>query len=252
MVINKNPFNLPTEQIDLPSKGLIYPTDHPLHSGKIEVVYPGARQEDILTNSNYLDKGIAIDKFLDSILISEVQMSDMIPGDKDAFMIGARILGLGKTYTTSVRIDKNPEPVSFDITTFKERELDWKLFSPGINEFPFVSDSGFTIKFKLLTIKDISIMGEEEAGEKKIRPDYSADTTLFLKHCITEANGSRDTSKIRDFVDRLLLKDSREIKKQILNVTPGYIWQANGTRQNKEVVEDLTVPFTADFFWPRL
>jgi len=31
--------NFPTEVIELPSKGLIYPEDNPLSSGKIEKVY---------------------------------------------------------------------------------------------------------------------------------------------------------------------------------------------------------------------
>jgi hypothetical protein len=56
--------------------------------------------------------------------------------------------------------------------------------------------------------------------------------------------------EIRKFVDRMLQTDTRELKKYISEVTPGYVWKANGVRANNEVVEDLYVPFTADFFWP--
>ena len=34
-----NEHKFPTEIIDLPSKGLLYPEDHPLRSGKIELKY---------------------------------------------------------------------------------------------------------------------------------------------------------------------------------------------------------------------
>ncbi len=39
----------PTEMVDLPSKGLLYPEDSPLSSGKVEMKYMTAREEDILT-----------------------------------------------------------------------------------------------------------------------------------------------------------------------------------------------------------
>lgn len=38
-------FNLPTETVDLPSKGLLYPKDSPLASGKIEMKYMTAKEE---------------------------------------------------------------------------------------------------------------------------------------------------------------------------------------------------------------
>ena len=32
-------FKFPTEEVELPSKGLLYPDGHPLKSGKIEIKY---------------------------------------------------------------------------------------------------------------------------------------------------------------------------------------------------------------------
>ena len=55
----KNQF--PTEEVTLPSKGLLYPEGHPLKSGKIEMKYMTAKEEDILTNQNYIAKGIVLD-----------------------------------------------------------------------------------------------------------------------------------------------------------------------------------------------
>ena len=42
--------NFPTEMVDLPSKGLLYPEDSPLRSGQIEMKYMTAKEEDILKN----------------------------------------------------------------------------------------------------------------------------------------------------------------------------------------------------------
>ena len=50
-------FKVPTETVELPSKGLLYPKDSALSSGKVEMKYMTAKEEDILTNSNYIEKG---------------------------------------------------------------------------------------------------------------------------------------------------------------------------------------------------
>jgi hypothetical protein len=67
----------PTEIVDLPSKGLIYPKDNPLSSGKIEMKYMTAREEDILTNQNYISKGIVLDKLIESLIVSKINYNDL-------------------------------------------------------------------------------------------------------------------------------------------------------------------------------
>ena len=54
-------FNMPTEVVELPSKGIVYPEDNPLSSGKVEIKYMTAKEEDILTNQSYIEKGIVVD-----------------------------------------------------------------------------------------------------------------------------------------------------------------------------------------------
>ena len=46
----------PTEVVDLPSKGLLYPKDSSLSSGQIEIKYMTAKEEDILTSANLIKK----------------------------------------------------------------------------------------------------------------------------------------------------------------------------------------------------
>ena len=48
METNKQQF--PTEEVTLPSKGLLYPKDSPLSKGVVEIKYMTAKEEDILTN----------------------------------------------------------------------------------------------------------------------------------------------------------------------------------------------------------
>ena len=75
-------FEFPTEIIDLPSKGLVYSKDNPLSSGKIELKYMTAKEEDILTNQSYIEKGTVIDKLLNSLIVTKINYNDLIVGDK--------------------------------------------------------------------------------------------------------------------------------------------------------------------------
>jgi len=54
----------PSEIIDLPSEGKLYPEGHPLKEGKVEVKYMTAKEEDILTSQNLIKKGVVIDRFI--------------------------------------------------------------------------------------------------------------------------------------------------------------------------------------------
>jgi len=91
-------FKFPTEEIDLPSQGLLYPESNPLSSGKVEIKYMTAKEEDILTNQAYIEKGTVIDKLLQSLIVTKINYNDLVVGDKNAIMVAARVLGYGNDY----------------------------------------------------------------------------------------------------------------------------------------------------------
>ena len=77
-------YKFPSEIVDLPSKGLIYPKESPLHSGKIEIKYMTAKEEDILTSQNLITKGVVIEKLIDSLILTpDISTADLIVGDKN-------------------------------------------------------------------------------------------------------------------------------------------------------------------------
>jgi hypothetical protein len=92
-------FKIPTETVTLPSKGLLYPKESPLSSGEVEMKYMTAKEEDILTNRNYLNNGTWLDKLLKSLIVSPINYNELLICDKDAILIAARTLGYGKDYT---------------------------------------------------------------------------------------------------------------------------------------------------------
>ena len=112
-------FKFPTEIIDLPSKGLVYPESSPLSSGTIELKYMSAKEEDILTNQNFIEKGIVIDKLLQSMIISKIDYNELILGDKNAILVAARILGYGSDYQVQIN-DKYGKSLEANIDLSKQ------------------------------------------------------------------------------------------------------------------------------------
>ena len=144
-------FSLPTETIELPSKGLLYPKDTELAKGTIEMKYMTAKEEDILTNQNYIQNGTVIDKLIKSLLVSKIDYNQLLIGDKNAIMVAARILGYGGKYEFTY----NEEQHEVDLSKVDNKKLDKKLFESGINEFSYkLPQSGNEVTFKLLTHKD--------------------------------------------------------------------------------------------------
>ena len=144
-------FNLPTETVELPSKGLLYPKENPLSSGVVEMKYMTAKEEDILSNQNYIKQGVVFDKLLQSLLISKVNYDDLTIGDKNAILIAARILGYGKEYQIkySHPITGEEEIVTIDLAEIKNKDVDYSLFN-NANEFTFtLPKSKNDITFKI-------------------------------------------------------------------------------------------------------
>jgi hypothetical protein len=124
--MSENKLKIPTEIVELPSQGLIYPESSPLSSGTIEMKYMTAREEDILTNQNYINKGIVLDELVKSLIVSDVKYEDLVVGDKNAILVASRILGYGKDYSFSW----GGEEYNIDLTTIELiRTVFFKLYN---------------------------------------------------------------------------------------------------------------------------
>jgi hypothetical protein len=248
---NNIKFNFPTETVELPSKGLLYPTDNPLSSGKIEMKYMTAREEDILTNVNFLKQGIAIDKVLQAIIKSPIKYDELLICDKNAILISARILAYGKDYSFMYKNQNTDqeEKVTIDLTKFENKEVDYTLFQ-NKNEFSYtLPHSKNTLTFKILNHADIKKIDAEIKGMKKL--GNIAELTTRLKHQIQSVNGDYNINTVREFVDNYLLSiDSNAFRQHVLEITPDLDLKINFTLNDGTEVKDITMPFELDFFFP--
>ena len=238
----------PTEVVDLPSMGLLYPKDSPLSSGKVEIKYMTAREEDILTSANLIKKGIVVDKLIEALIIDKsIKVGNLLLGDKNAILIASRILAYGKEYEVRV----NNQDVTVDLTTLSDRKLDESLISNNSNEFEFeLPATKRKLTFKMLTSDDEKNIEAEIEGYKKIGDGIGYETTTRLKHQILSIDGDSKKSAVNNFVDNeFLSRDSKAFREYVLSITPDVDMVSTYVDEDGKEKE-FTVPMTVSFLWP--
>ena len=243
-----NAYKFPTEVVELPSKGYFYPEGHPLASGKVEVKYMTAKEEDILTSQNLIEQGIVIDKLLESLVIDKkININDMLVGDKNAIMVASRVLGYGKDYEFTY----DGEEQSVDLSKLEPVDIDFTKYTKGVNEFTFeLPSSKRSLTFKLLTGEDEKNIALEIAARRKISKEQSFELTTRLKKMILSVDGNSTKAHINNFVDNeFLSRDSFAFRQHLEDVTPDVDMSATVVDSaGKETV--VSVPVTVRFFWP--
>ena len=251
-------FVAPTEFVELPSQGLGYDSSHPMH-GKdtIEIRFMTAKDEDILTSKTLLKKGVALERFIDNIIVDKnIKASSLLVGDRNAIVIASRISGYGPDYETKVTCPScgNVSEVSFDLTkTFvNESQIDEKMGLTKTEDGNFsvmMPLSKFKVDFRLLTGEDEAYL--TQLATNKTKGNLSENTlTDQYKRMIVSVQGHTDKSVIQNFVDNMPTRDSRffrscyKIANPDVKVIDNFSCTACGFEQ------ELEVPFGADFFWP--
>ena len=240
-------YKFPTETVDLPSKGLIYPSDSPLRSGKVEMKYMTAKEEDILTNQAFIEQGVVLDKLLKALTLNKFDIKTLFPGDKNALMVASRVLGYGKEYSFKI----NDTDYNIDLSVLENKTFDESLItSDGTFKFTLPSSEN-EVEFKLLTDLDEEKITQEIEGLQKINKNSSSDVTTRLKHQIVSINGSSEKNDIREFVDTILLaSDSRALRLYVKEISPDVNLSTTVDVNGRK--EEIDVPINLNFFWPDL
>jgi len=257
-------YQFPTEVIELPSRGLIYPSDNSLSSGKVEMKYMTAKEEDILTTQSYIKDGSVLDRLFQSLIVSNgegkpIKYVDLCTGDKNAIMIAARILGYGKDYDVEVTdpFTGKKQKETIDLTQFENKPYDGSSqIAPNTNEFEFtLPRSQRVVTFMAMTeSKERRVKHQVEElnkANRKLKDETSRELTTRLKTMILSVDSDTDPKSISHFVDNeLFAVDSKALRNYINEVVPDidlnweFISEETGERR------EMILPMDASFFWP--
>jgi len=259
METNDFSFIVPTEVIDLPSKGLLYPEGHPLHGkDSIEVKQMTAKEEDMLTSRSLLKKGIALDRVLSSIIIDKsIDAESLLVGDRNALIIAARISAYGNEYTTKVTCPScgTVQEYGFDLNqtnTYSGDDASEYVTATPANGFfsTKLPRTGLDITFKSLTGADERRLMEGVELDRKNKKTHEKNITRQLLNMIVAVNGNTTSQAINYVVENLPSVDVRHLRNAYKAASPNVDLTQHFECQNCEYETELEVPLTADFFWP--
>ncbi len=251
-------FVNPTEFVELPSKGLFYPENHPLHNAEtIEIKQMTAKEEDILTSETLLKKGVAINRMISSLILDKnIRVEDLLLGDKNAILIASRITGFGPSYGVNATCPScyKKSDTTFDLreiqsTDISETPEDVEVLESGLFAFT-LPVSGVRVTVKLLTAADEQVLQRHTENKKRLKKESSLITDL-LKAIVVAANDHTDRVTIDKFVESVPTQDVTHLRKQYEKVKPDMDIKFDFECPVCSYFGEVVMPMTAEFFWPK-
>ena len=254
---NVTNYEFPTAIIELPSAGKCYPSTSPLSHGTISIKYMTAREEDILSSQNYIKKGIVLDKLFESIVVEpDVNLNDIIIGDKNAILMSTRILGYGPEYEVSVNdpFSGEQQTVVIDLSKIQTKDIDINLLnSDNLYEFK-LPRGGNIVKFKLLTHGDEVEITRELASIKrnnKSQQLQDVDISTRLRYMIQSVDDKSDIAYINKWIkNEFLAIDVRKFREYVKSISPDIDLKFNFVSDVTGDTEALNIPIGINFFYP--
>ena len=250
-------FTRPTTIVSLPSGGKFYTEGHPLcGQDTVEIRQMTTSEEEILTNRTLLQKGIALDRFLERLLVdSRTSVDDLLIGDKNAILIQARIDGYGPEYTTKVLcpVCTSSGTHSFDLnqvvaevgTEFVETS---DIRGTGNNTFVTTLDNGWEVEFRALLGSDERQIVQSGANKKKAGLQETPIQDQ-LRALIVSISGHTDSATINKAIQHMTGKQSRQVRDAYAKAVPNVEMRGEITCGQCGTTSELEVPLNADFFW---
>ena len=196
---------LPSVIVPLASAGKIYPKNHVLRDGIIEMRYMTAYDEDILTNSSYIKNGVVFDKLLESIILTPISINEIAEADRFGLIISARILAYGHEYHVTIEDPSTKNTIERVIDLRELKPKSFTLESNDDGEFEYIVNDGYTIYYRYPT-----------------KETESETVSEYLRNIITQVNEDRSQSSIDEFIRYQFMSiDAKKFRKFVAENSPG-------------------------------
>ena len=248
-------FEIPVEMIPLPSRGVAYPSDSPLHNCEtVEVRAMTAREEDILTSRALIKKGTVISELIKSCLVDKrIDVSQLLSGDRNALMVALRVTGYGADYNVEVDCPacgvKSKQ--SFNLSELELKPLDIEPVEPGANLFELVLPvTKKKVRFKFLTGADEEEILTIQERKKKVGGMGDNVVTTRLQFSIVAIEGKTDKNLINAFIRNMPARDSLYLRNHIDKHEPGIDMTSHMDCPSCSETSEVRIPLGVTFFWP--
>ena len=247
-------FVVPTEFVELPSRGKFYPEGHPLRGqDSIEIRQMTAKEEDILTSRTLLKKGVALDRVLQNLIADKrIDPDSLLVGDKNAIIVATRISGYGNEYNTGVTCPEcgTNQKYTFDLNESTvycgEDCVDLGVVDNQDGTFSVeLPKTKVTVVFRLLNGAD-----ERRVSGSQKRGSDEKNITRQIAGIVLSVNGDNSGEARQYLVDNIPSMDSRHLRLAYRLAAPNIDLSQQFECEECGYEQEMEVPLTADFFWP--
>ena len=242
-------YVVPTEFVELPSKGRFYPEDHPLHNQEtIEIKFMTAKEEDILSSETLIKKGLVLDRLFKNLIIDQsIDPGSLLVGDRNAIMIAARVSGYGSGYTVNMScpLCRSQVEHTFDL---RESSINERCFDEKFLKESKASFNQETLNFKLvLPVSAVEVELRLLTGKEEVNLEDNGDNliTSTLKAFIVSVNGDANRDVVQQFAENIPAADSRHIRKVYSRLIPNIDTTQKFACKACGHSEDMEVPLSA-------
>jgi len=248
-------FDFPTQVISLPSEGKVYAESNPLSKGTLEIKYMTAREEDILADRNLINKGIVLQKLLESVVVQPgVNVDDLVIGDINAVYLATRMLGYGPDYDVEITdpFSGEKQKVTIDLSAIQTKDIDYSRLNPQNRYELTLPVSKKKLIVRLLTHKDEKDITHESQAMERLTKGKSVgtDVTTRFKYMIVEVDGNSDRGVINKFVPNMLAGDTKALRNFFKELSPDLNMKYDFVSEVTGESEALDIPFGISFFYP--
>jgi hypothetical protein len=249
----------PTELVDLPSRGIFYAANHPLHNTEtVEIRHMTAKDEDILTNRSLLRKGLALDRLIEGVLMNKsIKSTSLLLGDKNAILIAARVSAYGADYMASVTCPActTQQDFEFDLDALAVKDEPADGLDDGVTK----TESGTFMVTLPVSNVDIEVKFLTGADERKVTREAerkrkrNIDSSLFtdqLKSFIVSVDGDEEHLALQQFIAKMTARDARHLRRIYSELMPDINLNQEFVCENCGHEADMEVPLGSNFFWP--
>lgn len=247
-------FQVPTETVELPSKGVFYP------GGKstVKIKYLTAEEDDILYSPDLIKSGRVLDVLLDkAVMDRDLRPEDMLSGDRNFLLIEMRKTGLGSDYVPGEIMCPSCGQVhtpTIDLDKLSAKPLEIMPDANGEYDvmLPIIKAN---IKFRLLTGKDEKRLAKlSEGNSAKGAGGIKVPKLITEKYVmqIMEVNGNRDKLHIKKFISIMPMKDSMFFREYLRRIEPGLDLSYEFECPSCGHLDSRDIPITPKLFYPDL
>jgi dsRNA-specific ribonuclease len=106
------------------------------------------------------------------------------------------------------------------------------------------------VEVKLMTGQDENTLLKSAEKKKKLKLPESALTDQF-RAIIVSVNDHKEQSTINTVIERLPARDAKYLRNVYSKVNPNVELKGNFECDNCDHIEEVDVPITVQFFWPK-